>query len=157
MRDRDTRSETCAQSPIIFDRQLLRGAGGARAALGPSTFLIERVAEDIAERLAAVLRRFELARRSRHARRRGAARARGERQGRHGRRGQSACAALRDGPLAVAADEEALPFRDGSLDLVVSALSLQFVNDLPGALVQIRRALRAGRAVPRGARSAATR
>ena len=41
------------------------------------------------------------------------------------------------------ADEEALPFRDGALDLVVSALSLQFANDLPGVLVQIRRALRA--------------
>src|SRR6266478_6273755 len=41
-----------------------------------------------------------------------------------------------------AADEEALPFRDASLDLVVSALTLQFVNDLPGTLVQIRRALR---------------
>ena len=40
------------------------------------------------------------------------------------------------------ADEEALPFRDGSLDLVVSALALQFVNDLPGALIQIRRALK---------------
>ena len=39
-------------------------------------------------------------------------------------------------------DEEALPFRDASLDLVVSALALQFVNDLPGALVQIRRALK---------------
>jgi SAM-dependent methyltransferase len=44
--------------------------------------------------------------------------------------------------LAVAADEEALPFADGSLDLVVSALSLQFVNDLPGTLIQIRRALK---------------
>jgi SAM-dependent methyltransferase len=44
--------------------------------------------------------------------------------------------------LAVAADEEALPFRDASLDLVVSALALQFVNDLPGTLIQIRRALR---------------
>src|SRR4029077_5630204 len=44
--------------------------------------------------------------------------------------------------LVVAADEEALPFRDASLDLVVSALALQFVNDLPGTLVQIRRALR---------------
>ena len=33
-------------------------------------------------------------------------------------------------------------FADGSLDLVVSALSLQFVNDLPGTLVQIRRALK---------------
>ena len=42
----------------------------------------------------------------------------------------------------MAADEEALPFRDASLDLVVSALALQFVNDLPGALVQIRRALK---------------
>jgi SAM-dependent methyltransferase len=43
--------------------------------------------------------------------------------------------------LAVAADEEALPFREGALDLVVSALALQFVNDLPGTLLQIRRAL----------------
>jgi SAM-dependent methyltransferase len=42
----------------------------------------------------------------------------------------------------IVADEEALPFRDASLDLVVSALALQFVNDLPGALVQVRRALR---------------
>ena len=40
------------------------------------------------------------------------------------------------------ADEEALPFRDASVDLVVSGLSLQFVNDLPGALAQIRRALK---------------
>jgi len=47
-----------------------------------------------------------------------------------------------DVPLVVAADEEALPFRDASLDLVVSALALQFVNDLPGALIQIRRALK---------------
>jgi SAM-dependent methyltransferase len=44
--------------------------------------------------------------------------------------------------LHVAADEELLPFGDGSLDLVVSALALQFVNDLPGTLVQIRRALK---------------
>ena len=44
--------------------------------------------------------------------------------------------------LRVAADEEALPFADRSLDLVVSALSLQFVNDLPGTLIQIRRALK---------------
>src|SRR5439155_25332720 len=51
--------------------------------------------------------------------------------------------ARRDGPgLAVAADEEILPFRDASLDLVVSALALQYVNDLPGTLIQVRRALR---------------
>ncbi|MDJ0932550.1 methyltransferase domain-containing protein [Breoghania sp.] len=39
-------------------------------------------------------------------------------------------------------DDEILPFADGSLDLVVSALSLHWVNDLPGALIQIRRALK---------------
>jgi SAM-dependent methyltransferase len=45
------------------------------------------------------------------------------------------------GVPAVAADEEALPFADASFDLIVSNLSLHWVNDLPGALVQIRRAL----------------
>jgi len=42
----------------------------------------------------------------------------------------------------VIGDEEALPFADASFDLVVSALSLHAVNDLPGALVQIRRVLK---------------
>ncbi len=46
------------------------------------------------------------------------------------------------GGAALAADEEALPFADGAFDLIVSGLSLHWVNDLPGALVQIRRALR---------------
>lgn len=44
--------------------------------------------------------------------------------------------------VKVQGDEELLPFRDGAFDLVASALSLQFVNDLPGTLVQIRRALK---------------
>jgi SAM-dependent methyltransferase len=44
--------------------------------------------------------------------------------------------------LRVIADEEALPFADSALDLVVSGLSLQAVNDLPGVLVQVRRALK---------------
>jgi SAM-dependent methyltransferase len=47
----------------------------------------------------------------------------------------------RPGPRLVA-DEERLPFRPSSLDLVVSLLSLHWTNDLPGALVQIRRALK---------------
>ncbi len=61
-------------------------------------------------------------------------------------------AVLRAAPLAGAvtsgrwqglvADEEALPFAPESLDLAVSLLALQSVNDLPGTLVQIRRALR---------------
>jgi NADH dehydrogenase [ubiquinone] 1 alpha subcomplex assembly factor 5 len=46
------------------------------------------------------------------------------------------------GGLPVAGDEEALPFAPESFDLVVASLSLHWVNDLPGALVQIRRALR---------------
>ncbi|WP_170979246.1 methyltransferase domain-containing protein [Roseomonas sp. HF4] len=49
--------------------------------------------------------------------------------------------ARRAGPLPVAADEEWLPFAEGAFDLVVAAFSLHWVNDLPGALVQIRRAL----------------
>lgn len=46
-----------------------------------------------------------------------------------------------DRPVVVA-DEEALPFAEGAFDLVVGVLSLHWVNDLPGALIQIRRALR---------------
>ena len=52
-----------------------------------------------------------------------------------------AMAAL-NGGCAVAADEEFLPFGAGSFDLVVASLSLHWVNDLPGALIQLRQALR---------------
>jgi SAM-dependent methyltransferase len=52
-------------------------------------------------------------------------------------------AALNRGP-AVAADEEFLPFAPASFDLVVASLSLHWVNDLPGALIQLRMALRPG-------------
>jgi len=46
------------------------------------------------------------------------------------------------GQYRMVADEEWLPFASERLDLVISALSLHWVNDLPGALIQIRRALR---------------
>jgi NADH dehydrogenase [ubiquinone] 1 alpha subcomplex assembly factor 5 len=49
--------------------------------------------------------------------------------------------AARSGGLAVAADEELLPFRAGAFDLVIANLSLHWANDLPGVLVQLRRAL----------------
>jgi NADH dehydrogenase [ubiquinone] 1 alpha subcomplex assembly factor 5 len=42
---------------------------------------------------------------------------------------------------SVAADEEFLPFAPGSFDLIVASLSLHWVNDLPGALLQLRQAL----------------
>jgi malonyl-ACP O-methyltransferase BioC len=47
-----------------------------------------------------------------------------------------------DGVLKVVADEELLPFREQSLDAVISNLALHWVNDLPGALAQIRSALK---------------
>ena len=49
--------------------------------------------------------------------------------------------AARAGGVPVAMDEEALPFAPGSFDLIVASLSLHQVNDLPGALIQLRRAL----------------
>ena len=43
---------------------------------------------------------------------------------------------------ALVADEEALPFAEGHFDLAVSNLTLHWVNDLPGTLLQIRRCLK---------------
>jgi NADH dehydrogenase [ubiquinone] 1 alpha subcomplex assembly factor 5 len=54
----------------------------------------------------------------------------------------SARMAASAGGLSVAADEELLPFADGAFDLIISNLSLHWVNDLPGALIQARRALK---------------
>jgi len=125
-------------SPIVFDRALLRERMRRALARGPETFLIDRVAADLAERLGAVLRQFGVAVDL-------------------GTPTDAVCDALADNAAigmlvaasalarrapAIVADEEALPLRDGSLDLVVSALALQFVNDLPGALVQICRSLK---------------
>jgi len=126
--------------PVTFDRRLLRMRRARAAALDPAIFLIERVADDLAVRLSAVLRTFDLAvdiGTPNDAVRR--------------RLADSVGAIVAVDPiaghiagerLAVVADEEALPFRDGSIDLTVSALALQFVNDLPGTLIQIRRALK---------------
>jgi len=56
-------------------------------------------------------------------------------------------ALMRDAPDPYAGpslglDEERLALADASVDLIVSPLSLHWVNDLPGALIQIRRALK---------------
>lgn len=50
-------------------------------------------------------------------------------------------AARRLGPCVACAEEDMLPFADHAFDLVISNMSLHWVNDLPGALVQIRRCL----------------
>jgi SAM-dependent methyltransferase len=126
--------------PVIFDRSLLRARRARAAALGPATFLLERAADDLVLRLSAVLRRFDLGVdlgtpgdtvRTRLADRVGTIVAVDPMPGQ-----------LTADALRVVADEEALPFRDASLDLVVSALALQFVNDLQGTLIQIRRSLK---------------
>ncbi len=51
-------------------------------------------------------------------------------------------AAAANGRPALAADEEALPFREKSFDLIVSVLGFHWVNDLPGTLIQANRCLR---------------
>ncbi|HET7806749.1 MAG TPA: methyltransferase domain-containing protein [Pseudolabrys sp.] len=123
----------------IFDRRLLRVRQRRARRMMPATFLLDRVAADLGERLSAVLRKFDVAvdlgTPSDAVRRVLAA----------NRNIGAVVAAGLDGDdegLRVSADEEVLPFAEGSLDLVVSALALQFVNDLPGALIQIRRALK---------------
>ena len=129
-------------TPLLFDRFLLRARQQRAHALGPATFLLDRAATELGERLSAVLRRFDVAvdlgtptdavRRVLLA---------SEKVGTIVAAATNA-AALDNSFLRVASDEETLPFAGASLDLVVSALTLQFVNDLPGTLIQIRRALK---------------
>ena len=127
----------------MFDRKLLR-ARRARFAceIGTHEFLLDHVAREIAERVEVMLRAFPIALDL------------GAYRGLLGRR----VAALRSVgamiyaessyPLAalcprpaLVCEEDLLPLKDASLNLVVSGLALHRVNDLPGALVQIRRAL----------------
>ena len=114
-------------TPILFDRALLRVRQDRARRLGPATFLLDRVIEDMAERLAAVRREFsDVA-------------------------DIWSPAALLRKPLADRFksirridpdDTEALRLPPESIDLALSALAFQFVNDLPGVLAQIRRVLR---------------
>ncbi len=131
--------------PLIFDRSLLRARRQRGLRLGPATFLLDQVADEFAHRLRLVLRRFDLAvdlgtptAAVRTALLRdGAIGAMIALDPMIGPDDHAATAALR-----VVGDEEALPFANNTLDLVVSGLSLQAVNDLPGVLAQVRRALK---------------
>ena len=128
----------------IFDRRIVRlhrdrAAGG----LAENDFLLREVGDRLADRLDDVKRRFPLALDL------------GCHTGELGRllggRGGieslvhcdlSPAMAARAPDLRLAADEEALPFGEATFDLVTSLLSLHWVNDLPGALTQIRLALK---------------
>ena len=124
-------SQSPAIAPVVFDRALLAQRETRAFSLGAATFLLDRVLDDMEERLAAVKRDFldvadiwtptealqlRLSRQLRQPVRRIA--------GPENRR------------------QEVLPFAPGSLDLALSALAFQFVNDVPGVLAQIRRALK---------------
>jgi SAM-dependent methyltransferase len=116
-------------APVLFDRALLRVRLARAHRGGPATFLLDRVAEDMSERLRAVLREFKDA-------------------ADVGTAGDQVCKALTDRVATLAhvdlpdIESQGLGLVPESLDLVVSALAFQFVNDLPGALAQIRRALK---------------
>ncbi|MGJ4999599.1 methyltransferase domain-containing protein [Bradyrhizobium sp. HKCCYLS3077] len=117
-----------ATAPILFDRSLL-ALRQRRAARAPETFLLERVAEDLVDRLAAVNRSFQ-----------SAADIWTPGNGLKPHLAGQVAELAHVAPSDTAA--ETLPLQPQSLDLAVSALAFQFVNDLPGLLVQIRRALR---------------
>ncbi|HEX8166175.1 MAG TPA: methyltransferase domain-containing protein [Beijerinckiaceae bacterium] len=127
-------------APVVFDRPLVRRRLGRALAAGYADFLLGRAVADLEDRLATVLRQFPLALDLGTPTAAAAGRlAAGGRCGRVVR--MAPVPGAGPGPLVVG-DEEALPFREGSFDLAVSLLALQGVNDLPGALVQVRRALK---------------
>ena len=114
-------------APHLFDRALLRARMDRARRAGPVTFLLDRVVEDMADRLQAVTRGFSDVAEI-----------------------WSPGELLRN-PIAdrfksitrIDPNElETLRLEPESLDLALSALAFQFVNDLPGVLAQIRRALR---------------
>jgi len=117
-------------APNLFDLPLLQARQRRALRLGPATFLLDRVTDDMEERLHAVLRDFAdvadiwtpgegLLRKPTRDRFKSVIHI-----GQHDR------------------ERETLPLEPESLDLVVSGLAFQFVNDLPGVLAQIRRALK---------------
>jgi len=129
---------------LVFDRALVRKRRERAVLAGdPSDFLFAEVANRLADRLEDVRRGFEvgvdLGSRGGHLARAALATGRIERLYALER---SPALAGRLPVAAVAADEEVLPFAPESLDLVISSLALHWVNDLPGTLVQVRRALR---------------
>src|SRR5438477_5605448 len=116
-------------APVLFDRVLLRARRSRASRFGPATFLLDRVAEDMAERLHAVLREFKNA----------------ADVGTPNDRVSDALLERVDQLARIDLpdlESEPLPLQPESLDLILSALAFQFINDLPGVLAQIRRALK---------------
>lgn len=127
-----------ADVPDLIDRRALalRRARAARDGEGPS-FLRRRVADDLADRLAATLRTFPLALDLASP---------GDETADTLRAHRGVARVVRAAASGLGAtlvcDPESLPFAPESFDLAVSCLALQFANDLPGIFAQARRMLR---------------
>ncbi len=131
----------------VFDRALLRRRRRrAAAGLADHDFLFTEVAARLRERLGEVQRSFTsvLEMGSRRPVIEGAGGSGGdiERLVRSHFGGDAAGSGAATPVTALEADEEALPFAPESFDLVVSNMALHWVNDLPGCMIQVRRALR---------------
>lgn len=135
---------TAAQPITLFDRARLMLARHRAQRMGNSSHvLFDTIASDLQERLEGIRRPFlrvlDLGSRS-FALARSLAKQNPARFIVHGASYAQPTPLLTQHSCAV--DEEWLPFRDQSFDLVISTLSLHWVNDLPGTLAQIRRILK---------------
>lgn len=134
--------------PRLFDRALRRRRlDRAAAGFAGADFLHRRAALDLAERLGGILQSFPLGvDLSAHAGafREALAEEAPQAVGILIEADLSARMLRGRGGLRVVADDERLPFADASLDLVVSNLGLHWTNDVVGALVQARHALKPG-------------
>ena len=133
--------------PRLFDRTLHRKRlDRAAAGFGQADFLHRRAALDLAERLEAIMREFplavELSSRAGAFRQALAQSDAGARIGTLIESDASPAMLAGRGGVRVVLDEERLPFAEASLDLVVSTLGLHWTNDVVGALIQARRALK---------------
>jgi SAM-dependent methyltransferase len=127
-------SASMSATPLLFDRQRL--ASGARRTDPSQNFLMPRAAQELEERLAATLRPFPLALDL------GTPTDAFSEALRRARPDARIIRASISTAADVILDEEMMPFEDSTFDLVVSGLSLQSVNDLPGTLAQARRLLK---------------
>lgn len=124
-------------TPLVFDRPLVRRRLSRALKQGYVDFLLQRAVEDLEERLAPVMRSFSLALDVGTP-----IPAAAELLSRSGRAETVVRLSPVPEPGSVLGDEERLPFTGERFDLAVSLLALHGVNDLPGALIQIRRALK---------------
>jgi SAM-dependent methyltransferase len=132
-----------ALHPLVFDRRVLRQRRDRAAArFADFDFLVNEMRERIVERLGDVRRTFETTLVLGCHTGQVASRLPAEQVGFVVQADLSEAMASRVGGARVVLDEEALPFGFDRFDLVIALGNLHLVNDLPGALVQIRYALK---------------